>query len=791
MKRNSKWIAGLLVLLMIFTVLPVQQVEAAKVKVNSVEVVSSLSGSKKTVVVAKGKKVKLSTTVQVKPDKAANKKVTYKSKNSKIAKVDAKGNVQGVKTGKTKIVVTSKKNKKKKATIGVKVTKGAVTNVKLNAKSGKMRVGETVALKATVKAKAGADKTIAWSSSNEKVAVVNANGVVTAVGAGTAKIKASAIDGSGKTATYKVEVTDAVNITGVSVLNSRSIAISLNKAHALTTDMISVMKKTHQNGEYRNQCEIETMTTTDYINYNVVLTEDSSFRLNQFIRVSIPSLNGGVKTMDTVYTEPVYAYTEDAVSACTVGVYTERSFSFYDSIGGVTLSISALPAGLTAENKNSKLVVKGTPTTPGITQGVISGVDEMGNTYTRTVTFIVGSDSVLQAAATPYYDVIGSERLSVYMNISAVGGSDSYRSQVISDPNQIITGCTGVGITASIASPGNYDVAVRVFDANDSNKYCDVIVPFRIAQGITMSGKIKDAQGNDFSMYSDVSITFSNKDKANRYCAYERAYFGEGSYKTVIAPGNYDIEVSYNPGDYDDEASVSARASKYFYNQPLTVSQTGFDVHLPLYKVVLSSAKNADGSDAVNVTRSWYYNHEYVGYGPNIYLKAGNYRLETSEWTEDVSTTTGDWFNGGSVSTIYTNVYGVADVNLTNGGTQAVANLVRNQVPQTRTVAWNGVKFQSDTINLDEWYSIKSPYYSYKYIPAVSGTYKLSIDEPELGLFLFDEKGNKLSSNNSDSYTKYYELEAGKTYYIASGVMESSYEEFKLTLNVDEPSEEE
>jgi len=45
------------------------------------------------------KKVKITTTVKVKPNKKANKKVTYKSANKKIATVSAKGVVKGVKAG--------------------------------------------------------------------------------------------------------------------------------------------------------------------------------------------------------------------------------------------------------------------------------------------------------------------------------------------------------------------------------------------------------------------------------------------------------------------------------------------------------------------------------------------------------------------------------------------------------------------------------------------------------------------------------------------------------------------
>lgn len=62
---------------------------------------------------------------------------------------------------------------------------------------------------------------VSWTSNNAAVATVNTNGVVTAVGAGTAVITATAADGSGKKATIKVTVQmlpTSLTITGSKVL---------------------------------------------------------------------------------------------------------------------------------------------------------------------------------------------------------------------------------------------------------------------------------------------------------------------------------------------------------------------------------------------------------------------------------------------------------------------------------------------------------------------------------------------------------------------------------------------
>ena len=71
------------------------------------------------------------------------KKVSYKSANRKIATVNSKGIVKGVKPGKTKITVVSKKSKKKKASIRVVVKKAAIKKVTLNVKSANLSIGES------------------------------------------------------------------------------------------------------------------------------------------------------------------------------------------------------------------------------------------------------------------------------------------------------------------------------------------------------------------------------------------------------------------------------------------------------------------------------------------------------------------------------------------------------------------------------------------------------------------------------------------------------------------------
>ncbi|EMS72740.1 polysaccharide lyase family 8 super-sandwich domain-containing protein [Ruminiclostridium cellobioparum] len=80
-----------------------------------------------------------------------------------------------------------------------------VTGVKLNTLSMYMAVGDSGQLTATVSPSSAVNKNVTWSSSNSNVAAVDANGMVTAVGAGTAVITVTTEDG-GKTAACSVTV---------------------------------------------------------------------------------------------------------------------------------------------------------------------------------------------------------------------------------------------------------------------------------------------------------------------------------------------------------------------------------------------------------------------------------------------------------------------------------------------------------------------------------------------------------------------------------------------------------
>lgn len=140
------------------------------------------------------------------PEDAVEEELTFTSSNPKIAKVDEDGQIiAGKKAGKATITVTSESGLKK--TFKVQVMKKPIKKVKIKASKKVVKVKKKLKLKALLTPnKKQASDTVYWKSSNPKVAVVSASGVVKGLKKGKAKITAVATDGSGKKATVTIQV---------------------------------------------------------------------------------------------------------------------------------------------------------------------------------------------------------------------------------------------------------------------------------------------------------------------------------------------------------------------------------------------------------------------------------------------------------------------------------------------------------------------------------------------------------------------------------------------------------
>ncbi|MDR1199718.1 MAG: Ig-like domain-containing protein [Prevotellaceae bacterium] len=144
----------------------------------------------------------------VAPPNATNKKVTWKAQNAGIATVDATGKVTGVAAGKTTIIVTTADRAKTDSCIVTVVTATVpVQLISLTPATAIVAVSKTLQIKADITPANATNTKVTWKSSDDKIATVDATGLVTGKTKGEATIKATTDDG-GRAATCSVTVTE-------------------------------------------------------------------------------------------------------------------------------------------------------------------------------------------------------------------------------------------------------------------------------------------------------------------------------------------------------------------------------------------------------------------------------------------------------------------------------------------------------------------------------------------------------------------------------------------------------
>jgi uncharacterized protein YjdB len=740
LRRALAWVIALAVAVSILTV-PNITAEAA----GSVTSITVSNLPAKTLTLKKGKTFTLKTKVAV--TGGASKAVTYKSSKTKVATVDSKGKIKAKKKGKTTITITSKADSKK--TFKVTVTVGTPVSKVTIAGNGYTGVGvkKTTKLKATVLTKKASNKKVVWTSSNTKVATVSSKGVVKGIKKGTATITATAADGSGKKAKVKVYVTDPVAIKSVSVINALSVQVVLKKAQRLSVDNFKVYTKTYDAGTYNRSCVVDSVTTKDNKTYTVTLNSNSILAENRLVKVKVKGLVGS-DSKETRFNLGKFTYTLEEIRMLVLN--EEYSTTVEPSGSGYNVfSVSGLPAGIKYEISKDGTYVRyyGIPTKAGTYNSTLKCKDELGNVRNYTVKFVVGSDTVIAAtAATTYGYTQASGECSVSSKIYATGGSNSY-TYAIQGASYGLEVSTSGYLSGTLKAKGNYNVKVKVTDATNTSRYTVVTVPIKIVQGLSVVGIAKDLNGNPIR---NAYIQFTNKDKASNYLPSAYTYTDDkGSYSIFLPSGTYDIRASI-----DDTVA-------YIYNRSITTSKSGYDISIPVYKVVIYSG---DSKVSAENFGSWYDDtYTKIGSGDILYLKAGTYKLHTNEDSYDATY----------------NYKATVNVTVSSKTASTTAAIKFIKAASANSIALNG----SVTV------SLTSEYRKFAFRPTASGTYYFySTSSADTYGRLYDADGNTIKSNDDggsgNNFLISYNCTAGTTYYIGIKAYGTSYVGYTATLHV-------
>lgn len=183
-------------------------------------------------------------TATVTPTNADNRAVTWSSSAPTVASVDQSGNIIAKSVGNATITVKAKDGSGVTATCWVNVTDIKVTGITLNKTTLNIKTGATEQLTAKVQPTDATNSKVTWSSNKPTVAEVDQTGMITAKKEGSAVITVTAQDGSGKTATCQVNVTD-IKVSGIT-LSTSTVAMQTDDVKQLSVTNITPANATNK-----------------------------------------------------------------------------------------------------------------------------------------------------------------------------------------------------------------------------------------------------------------------------------------------------------------------------------------------------------------------------------------------------------------------------------------------------------------------------------------------------------------------------------------------------------------
>lgn len=625
--------------------------------------------------------------------------------------------------------------------------KKAAKTTKITVKKGNSK---KVTIKKAKKAKA---KKIKWTIKNKKIASVKKSGKygikVKGKKVGTTKLTVKyQVKGKWKSLKYKVVVkkktntkgtntnkttVTKVNLTSLKVVNDRTLQFSLSSAYTLSVNDISVKVKMNKSGSYRRAVEVTGLETQDKKNYTVQLYGNEGLYANDYIQLSISKLTG-TKTLEAQYKEKVTAYTEETTYSAEVGNSVSQDFYFYDGVGYSTFSATNLPPGLTYEVEENEMYISGTPTKAGVYNTVLKAVDEMGNTYTQTCRFCIGSADKLVAAATDVYVLDGSY---ISRGITVAGGSGSYVYSKKDDATGLSFNTSNGSHSGYIYAEGTYAVTVIVTDSNNAALTTSVTFNIHVKKTVLVEGKIKDITGG--ALKYDCRISAENTDKNAKYMSSNYSYVGEtGEYEMKLAPGTWNFMFEHTDSD----------VKKISYNVTISKDMKMADVVLNICPVILVHPQGVTDFNGVSWKNA---KGETIGEGSELWVKPGTHQVESVS----------------SSSNLYT---------LLNKSTATfTASNKLIQVPVKTVATPENVTFENVTGTFTS--SFKGRYKYFIFVPAETGKYNIYSNTglDTVGI-IYDAQCKKITSSDlsTDFKMTNVSLTAGQTYYLGAGYWSSS-----------------
>lgn len=202
--------------------------------------------------------------------------VSWSSSSPQVATVDESGAVRAVSMGSVAVTATLEDGKTMTCVVKVQPGESAIEAIRVTSIYSDVNDitidyagGNTVYLKATCTP--SVSETLNWSSSNELLAQVDANGNVTVYGNGVVEIKATALNGVSGTCTVRIKNVPSDTVPPVVVNNAEE-----------TLPVVQTEEENADTGKFKSVVPVSSPTATSSIivsDKNVYLNVGESFTL--------------------------------------------------------------------------------------------------------------------------------------------------------------------------------------------------------------------------------------------------------------------------------------------------------------------------------------------------------------------------------------------------------------------------------------------------------------------------------------------------------------------------------
>ena len=425
------------------------------------------------------------------PAETPDKGHVWTSSTPGVAMVDETGMVTAVKPGEavvTATALTGKKTATCKVTVVDKIVRVAGVSIKPTVAT--MVVGDDLALEATVAPENATNKVVAWSSSDSKMASVDATGKVTAIAEGKITIKATTDDGD-KTASCQITIVHrGVEISKPEVSDITSISALVEgtvKPSGVKVTEVGICYSTSQSPTVNDK--------------KVVLSgEDISYTLTKL-------------EANTTYYVRIYAkldgkyYYGDQGTFTTSGII-KTHFEATDIYEDRVMLTSAVPSGVTKVD-----VCYGTSPHPKITDNITTAsVGNDGKLNLSLTGLSKGTTYYLRA-----YSRVGS-KIEYYddeVSVQTVGGEEFFVKVNITH----LDGYLNLWVVCVINIDGTYLVEIDGDESAVFKKDVDYVKSLYIEDGTsTFNYRQKPNDiGNGYYYMSQATLVFTNIDSGVRY----------------------------------------------------------------------------------------------------------------------------------------------------------------------------------------------------------------------------------------------------------------------------------